>query len=201
MVIVNGKDLCGEEEVEGLDDFGDKQKLMSVLNMLHVTERAVKSLPFCRRSSTNGEEIMQRHDELIGDDDEYDELYGDLNIGMGFLQPQPFEAPGPDGALNVGYGQTPETVVPESTPVIMVLKELNVPGGLTEEIKTSQKAIARDASHDSQALRVSWLNTCGSEWCKQALRGEHLLLHILQGRWLILIDLNLKTSHHKEHSI
>ncbi|XP_063942716.1 uncharacterized protein LOC135150370 [Daucus carota subsp. sativus] len=56
MVILNGKDLCGEEEVDGLDDFGDKQKLLlSVLNMLYVTERAVKSLPFGRRSSTNGE--------------------------------------------------------------------------------------------------------------------------------------------------
>ena len=39
---------------------------------------------------------MQRHDELIGDDDEYDELYGDLNIGEGFLQPHPSEAPGPN---------------------------------------------------------------------------------------------------------
>ena len=55
LVIVNGKDLCGEEEVEGLDDFEDKQKLRSVLNMLYVTKRAVKSLPFGGRSSTNGE--------------------------------------------------------------------------------------------------------------------------------------------------
>ena len=55
MVIVNGKDLFGVEEVEGLDDFEDKQKLMSVLNMLYVTKRAVKSLPFGGRSSTNGE--------------------------------------------------------------------------------------------------------------------------------------------------
>ena len=44
---------------------------------------------------------MQRQDELIGDDDEYDELYGDLNIGEGFLQPQPSEAPGPNGAVNL----------------------------------------------------------------------------------------------------
>ena len=47
--------ICGEEEVEGLDDFEDKQKLRSVLNMLYVTKRAVKSLPFGGRSSTNGE--------------------------------------------------------------------------------------------------------------------------------------------------
>ena len=80
------------------------------------------------------------------------------------------EAPGPDGAVNVGYGQTPETVVPESTPVNMVLKELTVPEGLTEEIKTSQKAIAPDASHDSQVkgfmAQHLWLRMvqAGSSW-------------------------------------
>ena len=116
---------------------------------------------------------MQRQDELIGDDDEYDELYGDLNIGMGFLQPQPSEVPGPDGAVNVGYGQTPETV-PESTPVNLVPKELNAPGGLTEEIKTSQKAIAPDASHDSTpvaqngASRLFVESICFSTYCKAA---------------------------------
>ncbi|KAL1804877.1 hypothetical protein ACET3Z_027945 [Daucus carota] len=55
MVIVNGKDLCGEEEVESLDDFKNKQKLiMSALNVLYVTERELKSLPFGRRSSIDG---------------------------------------------------------------------------------------------------------------------------------------------------
>ena len=39
---------------------------------------------------------MQRQDELIDNEDEYDELYGDLNIGEGFLQPRPSEAPGPN---------------------------------------------------------------------------------------------------------
>ena len=41
-------------------------------------------------------QIMQRQDELIDNEDEYDELYGDLNIGEGFLQPRPSEAPGPN---------------------------------------------------------------------------------------------------------
>ena len=55
MVIVNGKDLCREEEVESLDDFKNKQKLiMSALNVLYVTERELKSLPFGRRSSIDG---------------------------------------------------------------------------------------------------------------------------------------------------
>ena len=81
------------------------------------------------------------------------------------------EAPGPDGAVNVGYGQTPETV-PESTPVNLVPKELNAPGGLTEEIKTSQKAIAPDASHDSTpvaqngASRLFVESICFSTYCK-----------------------------------
>ncbi|KAL1826977.1 hypothetical protein ACET3Z_005389 [Daucus carota] len=44
MVIVNGKDLCGEEEVEGLDDFENKQKLISVLNHLYVSAKTIENL-------------------------------------------------------------------------------------------------------------------------------------------------------------
>ncbi|KAL1827701.1 hypothetical protein ACET3Z_006113 [Daucus carota] len=175
MVIVNGKICVEKKEVEGLDDFEDKQKLMLVLN---VTERAVKSFHLAE-----GVQLMGK-------------VFKTSLALKVFLSS---EAPGPDGAVNVGYGQTPETVVPESTPVNLVPKDLNVPGGLTEEIKTSQKAIAPDAS----MIQHLWLRIVQAG----ALRGEHLLLHILQGSWLILIrihpksDLNLKTSHHKEHSI
>lgn len=56
MVIVNGKDLCGEEEVEGLDDFENKYKLMRVLNMLYVSAKSVESLQdmFKRTTSLSG---------------------------------------------------------------------------------------------------------------------------------------------------
>ncbi|XP_063943437.1 disease resistance protein RPV1-like [Daucus carota subsp. sativus] len=39
MVIVNGKDLCGAEEVEGIDDFEKKKKLISVLNHLYLSKK------------------------------------------------------------------------------------------------------------------------------------------------------------------
>lgn len=35
MVVVNGKDLCGEEQAEGLDDFKYKCELVSVLKMIY----------------------------------------------------------------------------------------------------------------------------------------------------------------------
>lgn len=53
MVIVNGKDLCGEEEVEGLDDFENKYKLMRVLNMLYVSAKSVESLQDMFRRTTS----------------------------------------------------------------------------------------------------------------------------------------------------
>ncbi|XP_063938551.1 uncharacterized protein LOC135148218 [Daucus carota subsp. sativus] len=68
MVIVNGKDLCREEEVESLDDFKNKQKLiMSALNVLYVTERELKSLPFGRRSSIDGaaEHLYPKHCKIV----------------------------------------------------------------------------------------------------------------------------------------
>ncbi|KAK1383049.1 hypothetical protein POM88_020784 [Heracleum sosnowskyi] len=42
MVTVNGKDLCGEEEVEGLDDFDKKYNLMRALEMLYVTAKSME---------------------------------------------------------------------------------------------------------------------------------------------------------------
>ncbi|KAL1826427.1 hypothetical protein ACET3Z_004839 [Daucus carota] len=44
MVIVNGKDLCGVEEVEGLDYFENKQKLISVLKHLYLSARTLENL-------------------------------------------------------------------------------------------------------------------------------------------------------------
>ncbi|XP_074359354.1 disease resistance protein RPV1-like [Apium graveolens] len=37
-VIVNGKDLCGEEEVEGLDNFMEKPTLIAMLNMYYTVQ-------------------------------------------------------------------------------------------------------------------------------------------------------------------
>lgn len=47
MLIVNGKDLCGEEEIEGLEDFEGlqlKQKLRFALNNIRVSRRQIDSI-------------------------------------------------------------------------------------------------------------------------------------------------------------
>ena len=44
MVTINGKDLCGAEEVEGLDDFENKKKFISVLNHLYLTAKTIENL-------------------------------------------------------------------------------------------------------------------------------------------------------------
>lgn len=41
-LIVNGKDLRGEEEVGGLEGFPAKHKLKGVMNILNTTERSVE---------------------------------------------------------------------------------------------------------------------------------------------------------------
>ncbi|KAL1819891.1 hypothetical protein ACET3Z_014760 [Daucus carota] len=44
MVIVNGKDLCGEEEVEGLEDFQGMAKLKATLNILYAGQMQMESI-------------------------------------------------------------------------------------------------------------------------------------------------------------
>ena len=44
MVVVNGKDLCGEEDVEGLEDFQGMGKLKSTLNILYAHQMQMESI-------------------------------------------------------------------------------------------------------------------------------------------------------------
>ncbi|KAK1394374.1 hypothetical protein POM88_013430 [Heracleum sosnowskyi] len=44
MVIVNGRDFCGEEEVVGLEDFQDRVKLKSALNIMYASQMQVQSM-------------------------------------------------------------------------------------------------------------------------------------------------------------
>ncbi|KAL8101358.1 disease resistance protein RPV1-like [Apium graveolens] len=53
MVIVNGKDLCGEEEVEGLEDFQDIVKLKSTLNILYAGQRQQESINDIMRTTSS----------------------------------------------------------------------------------------------------------------------------------------------------
>ncbi|XP_059657785.1 uncharacterized protein LOC132304223 [Cornus florida] len=71
-------------------------------------------------------------DEMMGEDDEYDDLYNDVNVGEGFLQLQRSEAP----AASVGGGTLgfPEqkTNVPEPRAEAVVPKDLSIAGVATE---------------------------------------------------------------------
>lgn len=44
MVIVNGRDLCGEDEFEGLEDFGGRGELKSALNLMYASQMHVQSM-------------------------------------------------------------------------------------------------------------------------------------------------------------
>lgn len=44
MVIVNGRDFCGEEEFEGLEDFEGRGELKSALNLMYASQLHVESM-------------------------------------------------------------------------------------------------------------------------------------------------------------
>lgn len=66
-------------------------------------------------------------EELMGEDDEYDDLYNDVNVGEGFLQLQRSEAPLPPGGVNNGL-QAQKTNFPESREEIGGSQQPNIPG-------------------------------------------------------------------------
>lgn len=57
-VIVNGKDLCGEEEVEGLEGFRLKNYLKATLNSLNTTRRIADDIRN-RSSSKTGSKTIE----------------------------------------------------------------------------------------------------------------------------------------------
>lgn len=52
-------------------------------------------------------------DEMMGEDDEYDDLYNDVNVGEGFLQMQQYEAHKPPDSVVNGVSQAPGNSTPE----------------------------------------------------------------------------------------
>lgn len=71
-------------------------------------------------------------DEMINEDDEYDDLYNDVNVGEGFLQMQRTEAQlPPAGASNTGF-QAPKTNFPESRKEATMMPEAKNTGGAAE---------------------------------------------------------------------
>ncbi|CAK9137355.1 unnamed protein product [Ilex paraguariensis] len=74
-------------------------------------------------------------DEMIGEDDEFDDLYNDVNVGEGFLQLQRSEAQVP--SVGVGSGgpggfQDQKTIIPEPRAGAMVSQEVGIPSVATE---------------------------------------------------------------------
>uniref|UniRef100_A0A5B7A194 RRM domain-containing protein n=1 Tax=Davidia involucrata TaxID=16924 RepID=A0A5B7A194_DAVIN len=71
-------------------------------------------------------------DEMIGEDDEYDDLYNDVNVGEGFLQLQRSEAPVPSVGAGTEGIQAQKTSVPEPRAETVAPQELSIPGVATE---------------------------------------------------------------------
>ncbi|KAI3720373.1 hypothetical protein L6452_21289 [Arctium lappa] len=72
-------------------------------------------------------------DEIGGEDDEYDDLYNDVNVGEGFLQMQRSEAL---PSANVGNGgfHDQKVNVPEARPEAMPSQDINIPGVAAEGV-------------------------------------------------------------------
>lgn len=67
-------------------------------------------------------------DELMGEDDEYDDLYNDVNVGEGFLQMHRSEAPAPSGVMAGGPFQAHKTDVPPQKVEAGTSQGLIIPG-------------------------------------------------------------------------
>lgn len=67
-------------------------------------------------------------EELMGEDDEYDDLYNDVNVGEGFLQLHRSEAPQPPTGVSNGGPQAQKIDGPEPREKVGGSKELNIPG-------------------------------------------------------------------------
>ncbi|KAF3431145.1 hypothetical protein FNV43_RR25875 [Rhamnella rubrinervis] len=67
-------------------------------------------------------------EELMGEDDEYDDLYNDVNVGEGFLQLHRSEAPQPPTGVSNGGPQAQKIDGPEPRDKVGGSQELNIPG-------------------------------------------------------------------------
>lgn len=63
-------------------------------------------------------------EEMIGDEDEYDDLYNDVNVGEGFLQMQRSETQVPSGVGNSGF-QSSKSNVPGTQVEVSAVQEAN----------------------------------------------------------------------------
>ncbi|KAK4487578.1 hypothetical protein RD792_005774 [Penstemon davidsonii] len=64
-------------------------------------------------------------EEMMGEEDEYDDLYNDVNVGKGFQQMQRFEAHIPSSGLGNGGFQASKTNVPEDRAEAIASQQVN----------------------------------------------------------------------------
>ncbi|KAL3825497.1 hypothetical protein ACJIZ3_021526 [Penstemon smallii] len=64
-------------------------------------------------------------EEMMGEEDEYDDLYNDVNVGKGFQQMQRFEAHMPSSGLGNGGFQASKTNVPEDRAEAIASQQVN----------------------------------------------------------------------------
>ncbi|KAL2519637.1 RNA-binding (RRM/RBD/RNP motif) family protein [Abeliophyllum distichum] len=72
-------------------------------------------------------------EEMIGEDDDFDDLYNDVNVGEGFLQLQQAEAQMPAPGVDNGGSRAPKANVSDARNEARVLQEVNIPGVAKEQ--------------------------------------------------------------------
>ncbi|XP_071741561.1 uncharacterized protein [Rutidosis leptorrhynchoides] len=82
-------------------------------------------------------------DEIVGEDDEYDDLYNDVNVGESFMQMQRSESLPSANVGNGGFhGQ--KVNIQETRPESMVSQDTNIPGVVTENAYPSSSLQLQD---------------------------------------------------------
>ncbi|KAL3649833.1 hypothetical protein CASFOL_006236 [Castilleja foliolosa] len=100
-------------------------------------------------------------EEMIGEDDEYDDLYNDVNVGEGFLQMQRSESQMPSGMENSGLqtSKNPETrleaIAPQEVNNTRVVNEIQFPEQKTSLPATVGPAQTVDASQRERLPEIA----------------------------------------------
>ncbi|KAL0372327.1 UNVERIFIED_CONTAM: hypothetical protein Scaly_0914300 [Sesamum calycinum] len=123
-------------------------------------------------------------EEMIGEEDEYDDLYNDVNVGEGFLQMQRSEAQMPSGVGNGGFqgsksnvpGIRAEAIAPQEVTNARIANEGNylptgvqfpeqktalpAAGGPAQTVDASQRARLPEMVHNSQPGHLDIKDQC-----------------------------------------
>ncbi|EYU30596.1 hypothetical protein ABFS82_11G064100 [Erythranthe guttata] len=127
-------------------------------------------------------------DEMIGDDDEYDDLYNDVNVGEGFMQMQRSEAPPPSAVGNNSFSISKNTApgtraeaiasqevnngrvgnegsyAPNGVQLSDQKNNLTAVGGPAQPVDASQRVRLPEVANSSQAAHLGY-------------QGSEIMLH------------------------